>query len=256
MKKIHLTFLMALVVFTANSQTGLYLGGEAGVKWDHFFYINSKGYSLGQYTVDGSWGGYLGYKLKSFTFEAGYYGYSTDNPDIYIDYNTAVPYKGMGVNGSSGMDSWVMPFSFGYDIPFGNDHFFVKPDVSFLIYKARGYREGPISCWGKDNLIDDFFCGEPIEDLDIPPGGSVGYVYRTQKVNTGLGVSLSLGWRIKKRADIYFKGSYNSTFTSVLYDNVAHQLNSDERVSATNTFTGNSFLFQFGFRFYFKRTKE
>ena len=256
MKKINLTFLMVLLAFTANSQTGFYFGAEAGVKWDRFFYVNSRGYSLGQYSVDGSWGGFVGYKLKNYTFESGFYGYSTAIPDVYIDYETAVPYKGMGISGSSGMDSWVIPFSFGYDIPFAHDRFFVKPDISFLIYKAKDYRDGVISCWGKDQPADIWLCDTPIDDLDIQPGGSAGYSYRAQKVNTGLGLSVSLGWRIKKRADIYFKGSYNSTFSPVIYETVAHQLNSDKRVSATNTFTGDSFLFQFGFRFYLKRDKE
>jgi len=90
MKKIQLTFFAVLFSFAAYSQTGLYLGGEAGINWDRFFYINSRGYSFGQYTFNGNWGGYLGYKLKHYTIETGFYGCSLALPDIYIDYDTSL----------------------------------------------------------------------------------------------------------------------------------------------------------------------
>jgi len=256
MKKIQLTFFAVLFSFAAYSQTGLYLGGEAGINWDRFFYINSRGYSFGQYTFNGNWGGYLGYKLKHYTIETGFYGCSLALPDIYIDYDNAVPNEGMGVSGSSALDSWVIPLRFGYDIPFGNDHFFVKPEVSFLIFKSRENSTGKIGGWGKDGEIPDYGWDTPIDEVDLNPGTTLAFTYRPTKVNPGLGLSCSLGWRIKKRADLYFKGSYNTMFTPMLYDVIGHQLNNDERISATNTFTGNSFNFQIGFRFYLKRNKE
>jgi len=258
MRKVKLTILLVLFAITANSQTGFYLGAEAGVNWDRFFYINTRGYSLGQYTLNGNWGGYLGYKHKHYTFETGFYGYSLALPDIYIDYETAVPYEGMGTSGSSALDSWLIPLRFGYDILFGNDHFFVKPEVSFLIFKSRENRTGKIGGWGKDGDIPGYEHGwdTPIDEVDLNPGTTLGYTYRQSKVSTGLGLSASLGWRIKKRADLYFKGSYNILFSPMVYDVIAHQLSDDKRVSATNTFTGNSLLFQIGFRFYLKRDKE
>jgi len=256
MRKVKLTFFLIMFAFAANSQTGLYLGAEAGVNWDKFFYINSRGYSLGQYTFNGNWGGYLGYKLKHYTFETGFYGYYLALPDIYINYETAVPDKGMGVSGSSALDSWVIPLRFGYDIPFANDHFFVKPEVSFLIIKSRENRTGKIGTWGKDGEIPDYGWETPIDDVDLHPGTTLAYTYRPSKINTGLGLSCSLGWRIKKRVDLYFKGSYNTMFTPMVYDVIGHQLNNDDRISATNTFTGSSFSFQIGFRFYLKRDKK
>jgi len=256
MKKNYVAIFMIFAAFTANSQTGFYLGGEAGVNWDKFFYINSRGYSLGQYTFNGNWGANLGYKLKHYTFESGVYGYSLAQPDIYIDYETAVPYEGMGTSGSSSLNSWLIPGRFGYDIPFGNDHFFVKPEVSFLIFKSRANRTGKIGGWGKDGDIPDYGWDTPIDEVDLNPGTTIGDTYRQSKVNTGLGLAVSLGWRVQKRADLYFKGSYNALFTPMVYDVIEHQLSNDKRVSATNTFTGSSFNFQIGFRFYLKRNKE
>jgi hypothetical protein len=256
MKKLQLTFFAFLLTCISYSQTGFYVGGEAGVKWDNFFYINSLGYSLGQYSYNGTWGGFAGYKLNNFTFETGFYGYYTALPDIYINYDTGEPFKGMGVSGSSSMDSWVIPFSFGYDIPFGNDHFFVKPEMTFLIYKGRDGNTGKIGGWGTGGDIPDFSWDTPIDDIELSPGTTLGFTYRQSNVNTGLGLGVSLGWRIKKRADIYFKGTYNTTFTPILYDVIAHQLNNNERISATNTFSGSSFGLQIGFRFYLKGNKE
>ncbi len=256
MKKLIVVSLMMFLALTANAQTGFYIGGEAGIKWDNFSYINTRGYSLGQYSVNGTWGGYLGYKLKNYTFETGYYGYYTAMPFIYIDYETAVPYSGMGVSGNSGMNTWVIPFSFGYDILFGNDHFFVRPEVSFTIYKARSWSSDKIGAWAQGISIPDFEWDTPIDEINLPPETSVGYSYRQNRINTGLGLGVSLGWRIRKRYDLYLKGSYNTTFTPVLYDVIAHQLSNDERISATNTFAGSSFGIQIGFRFYLKKSND
>lgn len=76
------------------------------------------------------------------------------------------------------------------------------------------------------------------------------YNFRPQKVSFGIETSLSFGWHIKQRADIYLKASYASSFTPLMYDTITHY-SETETVKATNTFTGNSILFQIGLRFYF-----
>lgn len=68
-KKIILIIILAMPVGILFAQKGFYVGYENGLKFDKFFYVNSKGYSLTQMPVDGVFGGYVGYKLKNYTFE-------------------------------------------------------------------------------------------------------------------------------------------------------------------------------------------
>ncbi len=252
MKKLIVIFFLTLFAETAVSQNGFYLGYENGLKIDKFYYINSKGYSLTQSAFDGVWGAYVGYKIKNYTLETGFYGYYSSEPAVVYDYQTGKPDKTLSFFGSSDMNTWAIPFRFGYEFLFMHDQLVLKPEVSFVMLLARDYSDDqPSGGWG-ENVSP--FPGDPNY---IPTGSDStrAYFYRPDKVNMGMEASLSFGYRIKQRADIYLKGTYSSSFNPLFYDTITHY-SEEETVTATNTFTGNSFLFQIGLRFYFGKRDE
>lgn len=60
MKKTALIIFLLVLSYAGMSQTGFYLGYENGIKFDKFFYVNSKGYSLTKMPADGVLGAYAG----------------------------------------------------------------------------------------------------------------------------------------------------------------------------------------------------
>ncbi|NOX85692.1 MAG: hypothetical protein GXO86_06975 [Chlorobi bacterium] len=252
MKKLQLIIILLTFTGTSVAQNSFYVGYENGIKFDKFFYVNSKGYSLTQMPIDGVFGGYVGYKLKRATFETGFYGYYTSDPFVNYDYETGIPGRTSASSGSSGMDSWVIPLRFGYEFLFAGNKLFLKPEISFIIIFARDYSsDQPTGGWGQN--VSPF----PGDTTFVPKtsDSTRAYDYRPAKVSFGMETSLSFGYRFKQRADIYLKGTYSSSFTPLYYNTITHY-SATETVTATNTFTGNSFLFQIGLRFYFSRLKE
>lgn len=251
MKTIFLILLSTIIVGTTLAQTGFYVGYENGGKWDKWHYINSKGFALNEMQLDGVFGGYFGYKHKSYSVESGLYGYYTNSPMINYDYSTGQISKSMGSFGSSNMNSWVVPIRFGKDFLFLNKKIFIKPELSFFTIIARNHTAAqPNGSWGENISI-------PGDTTFIPTSAdsTIGYTYRTSKVNFGLESSISIGYRFKEKADIYIKGSYCSSFSPILYETITHYSNA-EIVKATDTFYGNSFLVQIGLRYYFAKCEN
>lgn len=252
MKKVAIFICFVLFTNVGMSQTGFYLGYENGLKFDKFFYVNSKGYSLTLMPADGLFGAYVGYKLKSYTFETGFYGYYTSSPFVGYDYSTGIPSTTSSSSGSSDMDNWVIPFRFGKEFLFAKNQVFVKPEISLLIYIARDYSSTqPIGSWG-DNA--SHFPGDT-SHISSSTDSTVAYGYRTNKVNFGIGTAVSVGYRFKEKADIYLKGNYDASFSPLYYDTITHY-SSDDIVYATSTFAGNSFALQIGVRYYFAKRKR
>lgn len=249
MKKTALFLSLFFLALAGKSQTGFYLGYENGIKFDKFFYVNSKGNSLTQMPMDGVFGVYAGYKLKSYTFESGFYGYYTSSPRINYDYSSGDVSSSSSSGGSSGMNSWVIPFRFGTEFLFANKQVFIEPQVSLLLFVARDYSSNqPIGRWG-ENI--SFFPGDT-SYTPKSPDSTIAYCYRTAKVNLGIGTALSVGYRIKEKVDIYLKGSYYASFSPLYYETITHY-SSDDIVYATDTFNGNSYLLQIGVRYYFAK---
>jgi hypothetical protein len=252
MKTVATIFISLMLSGVAISQSGFYVGYENGGKLDKFFYVNSKGNSLSQWSIDGVWGAYAGYKIKRYTFETGLYGYYTSHPFIDYDYDTGIPTKSNSSGGSSGMNNWMIPLRFGMEFLFANNAIFIKPELSFTILVARDYSdEQPNGGWG-ENVSP--FPGDT-NYVGTTSDSTRAFSYRTEKVNFGMESGISLGYRFKERADIYFKGTYFSSFNPVYYESITHYSDT-EIVTATNTYVGNSFLLQIGLRFYFKKTDD
>lgn len=231
------------------SQSGLYFGAEAGMKFDMFHYVNSKGNNLTMLPVDGVFGAYAGYSYNGFTLETGFYGNYTSRPFISYDYATYEISRTSGSSESSDMNSWVIPLRFGKELLFLQDRFFLKPEMGIIAVFARDYSsKQPNSGWGQ-NVSP--FPGYP----DFTPSGpdsTRAYSYRAAKSNFGIETAFSFGYRFKEKADIYFKGTYQSSFAPLSYDVITHY-SENETVYATSTQTGNAFLFQIGMRYFISK---
>lgn len=246
MKKVFGIMAATLLSVTVFAQKGFYLGYENGIKWDKFHYINEKENELNHFGFDGVIGVVVGYKIKGYTIETGVQNYYTSKPGIIYDYNTGEAHKSVFSTGSSGMNSCIIPLRFGKEYMMCNNKLFVKPEVAFTTIISQGLSvDGSIGEWG----TGIHFPGD--EGFSVPSADSTkGSTYRKSNIDFGIETNLSFGVRIKERADLFVKGSYHSSFNPLFYDTIIHY-SENEPVNATQTFTGNSFLFQIGTRFYF-----
>lgn len=250
MKKLIGILFTLMLTITCFAQNGFYLGYENGGKLDKFHYINDKGYSLEQLSLDGIFSINIGYRLKDYSIETGLQGFYTSSPFVSYNYTTSKPSKSSSLGGGSNMNSWIIPLRFGKDFMMCKNRFFVKPELSFTTIIARDYSSGQSNGgWGENVSF-------PGDTSFVPtsPDSTRGYWYRTSKINFGIETSLSLGYRFKEKADIYIKGSYHSSFSPIFYDTFTHY-SATEVVKGTQTFTGTSFLLQIGLRYYFAKRK-
>ncbi len=199
--------------------------------------------------MDGVWGGYLGYNYSGFTLETGFYGSYSSRPFISYEYDTYEASRSSGSGGSSGMNSWVFPLRFGKEFLFFKNRFFLKPEMGFIAIIARDYNDKrPDGSWGENVLP---YPGYP-NFTPNGPDSTRAYTHRAAKSNFGIETAFSFGYRFKEKADIYFKGTYQSSFTPLYYETITHYSENDI-VTATNTQTGNAILFQIGLRYFIAR---
>jgi hypothetical protein len=249
MKKVFIILILTAVVGTAVAQTGLYIGYENGFKMDKFNYVNSMSKSLTGVQPVEVLGGYLGYKFDNYTIETGFYSYGTNIPVIHYDFSTGEPSKSGGAVSGTDMGQWVIPVRFGKEFHFSGNNFFIKPEISFNTFIAKGYsKDQPIGGWG-ENIS---FPG----NISTSTDSTLANTYGTTRMNFGIEPSILIGYRIKEKFDISLKGSYNSCFSPLYYETITHY-SSEEIVTATNTFYGNAFLLQIGVKYFFaKREKK
>jgi hypothetical protein len=231
------------------AQSGYYIGYENGGLFDRHHYINSKSFSLTQSSIGGIFGGYVGYKYNSYNLELGFYGYYSSHPFVSYNYDSGIPGKSNSMG--SGAESWVIPVRFGKEFTFSQEKFFLKPEVAFSTIISRDYSENkPTMGWG-ENVSP--FPGYP----DFHPTSSDStraYGYVPSKMSFGIETGLSAGYRFKKKADIYIKGSYLANINPLYYETITHYSDT-ETVNATSI-SLNSFQLQVGLKYYFEKRKK
>lgn len=245
-----LVFLTAIILSaSAIAQTGLYIGYENGGLFDRYHYVNSKGFSLSQSSIGGVFGGYVGYKVNGYTLETGFYGFYSTHPFIIYNGDSGIP----EISGSmgSGAQSWMIPIRLGKEFVYCNDEFFIKPDISFNMMICRDYSENqPTMGWGANVPA---FPGDPYF-VATSADSTRAYGYVTSKLNFAIETGLSAGYRFKKKADIYIRGSYLANFNPLYYETITHY-SENEIVTATST-SVNSFLLQIGLKYYFAKNRN
>jgi hypothetical protein len=251
MKKLLLmaALVAAFSVETVSSQTGIYIGYENGLKWDKFNYINSKGFSANHTSFNSLYGGYVGFKLNRYTIETGFYYHYLSINTYQYDRATGAIGLWNGRSHGSGEDSWVIPLRFGMEFNLAKKRIFIKPEIGLTGIIATNYSKSQPYGWGAENIrMDSTF---------IPTTGdsTITYMYRTSKFNLGYEVSLSAGVRIKKKFDIYIKGSVYNSFKPLYYETITYYSDLGN-ATATNMFHGNSFTLQFGLRYLFEIKKK
>lgn len=248
MKNVFIILFLTAIAGTTIAQTGLYIGYENGFKFDKFHYINSKSINLTGVQPGGVFGGYLGYKFDNYTVETGFYSYDAGTPVINYDYSSGQPsFTGGSVSGTD-MGHWMIPVRLGREFHFSGNEFFIKPEISFNTFIAKGYtNDQPINGWISDNRL--------IGEIATSPDSTIGITYGTTRMNFGIEPSILIGYRIKEKFDISLKGSYNCCFKPLYYDTITHY-SSDEIVTATNTQYGNIILIQIGVKYYFAKREN
>jgi hypothetical protein len=248
MKKAFIILILTAIVVTTVAQTGLYIGYENGFKFDRFHYVNSKGINLTGLQPGGVFGGYVGYKFDNYTLETGFYSYDAGTPVINYDYSSGQPsFKGGSISGTD-MGHWMIPVRLGREFHFSGSGFFIKPEISFNTFIAKGYtNDQPINGWISNNAS--------IGEIATSPDSTIGITYGTTRMNFGIEPGILIGYRFAEKFDITLKGSYNCCFIPLYYDTITHY-SSDEIITATNTQYGNIFLIQIGVKYFFAKREN
>ncbi len=246
MKKI--LFILFLFVYNVGfSQKGFYFGYENGGVFDRYYYVNSKGYTLFQTSLGGSVGGYVGYKYNNFNIDAGFFVYSPTIPYVKYDYDTGKPYKTSA--GGEGETNFVLPVSIGKEFLLATGKVFLEPNLALVTIFLSDYTsEQPSEGWGENVTFEG-----NVNNSDSPDS-TVVYGYFSDRINFGLITSLSAGYRIKNKIDVYVRGGYITNFSPLYYETITHY-SSKEIVEATRV-RNNSFLLQVGIKFHFHLHKD
>jgi hypothetical protein len=251
MKKLFVILAASLISVSCLAQNGFYLGYENGFLFDRHHYVNSKGYELSQGSIGGVYGGYVGYKLNSYSLETGFYGYFSSHVFVDYDYATGNPHKSL--NMSSGAESWMIPIRLGKEITTSSEKFFAKIELGFNTIICRDYSDDQPNIGFGQNVMPYPIEGDP-NHFPMSPDSTRGYGYVTSRVNFGIEPGLTAGYRFKKKADIYLKGSYLANFNPVYYETMTHYSDA-EPIYATSV-SMNAFQLQIGLKYYFGKREK
>lgn len=248
MKKFLVFIFLNQLLISGFAQSNLYLGFEGGFLLDRYYYVNSKSYSLTQNTIGGLYGGFVGYRWQKYCFESGFYSFEATHPFVDYDYITGKPAKTSGYG--TGALSFSIPFRAGIEFLLARQKVFIKPEAGFHLIISRDYSENqPSNGWGEN-------VGPPWDNSYVPTSddSTRAYGYIPSKTSFGVETSMTAGYRIKQKIDIYFKGSYLSSFQPLYYEVITHY-SPDETVAATSS-TSSSFLLQFGLKYFIPKKKD
>lgn len=251
MKKLFVILAASLLSATCIAQDGFYLGYENGGLFDRYHYVNSKGYELTQGSIGGVYGGYVGYKQNSYSLETGFYRYFSARPNLDYDYATGVPHKSLIMPGS--VESWMIPVRLGKEFTTSNEKFFTKVALGFNTMICRDYSENQPTMGFGENVSPFPFDPDP-NFVPASSDSTRGYGFVTSRVNFGIEPALSAGYRFKKRADIYLRGSYLANFNPIYYETMTHYSDA-EPVYATSV-NVNAFQLQIGLTYYFAKREK
>jgi hypothetical protein len=249
MKRLLVILAAITLSFTSAAQNGIYIGYENGGMFERYNYVNSKAKTLTQSSIGGIFGGYVGFKQGPYSLESGFYGLFSAYPMVEYDYITSEVSKSASMG--SGQQSWLIPLRFGLEFLVASDKVYVKPEIGFNLLIARDYYKGQsMMGWGQN--VSPF----PGDNSYTPtgPDSTRAYGYVPSKVNFSIEPALACGYRFKKKADIYLKGSYMANINPAYFETITHY-SETETVYATRNMT-NSFVLQIGLKYYFAKRAE
>lgn len=236
---------IAFFALNGLTQNGWFIGYENGLKWDHFVYENNRDKTLSVFETDAALGGFFGFKRNQCSIESGYYRYHTSSPLLSYDYNTFQVSRTAANFGSSAMNSSVIPLRIGYEFFSSKAHLYFKPQIGVLLIIARHYKEDEsLGYWSENAQYDG-------DSTFIPISGnwSIGFMRRDSKTDFAIETAISTGYRIREKADLFLKASYNMGFSTVYHEDITHYSSTGD-VSATKKFNGSSLLLQIGITYY------
>ena len=246
MKSLAFFIILSLIPLFCTAQNGLFIGYENGFLLDRFNYVNSKGYSLDQSGIGGTFGGYLGYRMNTYSIETGFYAHSSMHPFVDYDYATGKPSASNSYG--SGAERFVIPLRVAKEILFVQEKLVIRPEVALNVMILRDYADSDhIGGWGENVSAlpgDNSFTGQT-------PDSTRAFGYVPSRTNFSIETGLSIAYRFKKVADIYLKGSYLAGFKTMYYETITHWSVS-EVVHATSV-NSNAFTLQVGLRYFFVR---
>lgn len=245
MKKGTLIIIATFLVISLFAQKNFYVGYENGGLFDRHHYVNEKGYSSSQFSIGGVLGGYVGYRLQTYTFETGFYSYNSYTPQVNYNFSTGEPSKSNSMSDSE--QNFVIPLRVGKEFLFAQQKFYVKPEISFNIIISRDYsQQQPNGGWGTGEFG---LVGDTV--IPFSPYYTYAKAYDPTPVNLGIGTDLSIGYRIKQRMDIYIKAGYLAHFSPIYHETIVHQ--SPEEVVTATSISQNAMLLQIGLKFFIKK---
>lgn len=246
MKSFPVFILLFFIPLFCTAQNGLFIGYENGFLLDRFNYVNSKGYSLDQSGIGGTYGGFVGYRLNTYSLETGFYAHNSMHPFVDYDYATGKPSSSNSYG--SGAQRFVIPLRVAKEFLLAQEKLVIRPEVALNVMILRDYTNSdPIGGWGENVSAlpgDNSYTGQT-------PDSTRAWGYVPSHTNLSIETGLSVAYRFKKVADIYLKGSYLAGFKTMYYETITHY-SATEVVQATSV-NSNAFTLQVGLRYFFDR---
>lgn len=246
MKNPILVIIASLFMLSGFSQNNFYIGYELGGLFDRHHYTNENGASLSQFSIGGVRGAHIGYRIKTYTIETGFYNFNSTSPHWNYNFETGEVSKSNSM--SDAQQKFSIPLRFGKEFLFAQRKIYLKPEMGINLLLSRDYSmPQPNGGWASGVIFDP----ENPDSLSFSPYYTIADAYETQNIGLGIETNLTIGFRFKQRGDIYMKMGYLAQL-SPMYMEVIEQHSPTETIEATSVSLNAAFL-QIGLRLYLKQ---
>lgn len=256
-KSLFIGMILLLGMVSLQAQNGVYMGGEFANKRDYYHFTNNQGTSVNQGMLCNSYGIYLGYQFKRFSYETGLFQYTSSVPEITYDWDKERAHFGRGAHSTSANTMQVIPLRAGYDFLSRHKGLYLQPSLGLLLIYNHTEPNERVFAWSIVEEAAGSYLGIGISGdtiLPVPSSGkfSHGTGYSTTPLNLGFQAGLRIGYRIKEKLDIYLGISASGSLNLLYFENVLYQYD-EELIAGTTSFSGNSTTLQLGIKYYLKR---
>jgi hypothetical protein len=243
----------------ASAQSGVYLGAEFGNKRDYYNFSNSEGSSVTHGILTDLYGIYAGYSKNRYALESGIYLYNSLVPEITWDEVNERPFFGKAAHSTNANSTWVIPLRIGYDFTGRRKSVYLQPFLGVMLIMNDVEKNSRMVSWARIEDPEGSSGGQMVTGdslLPVPDNAmfSHGIGYSTTPLNIGVQGGFSIGYRFKKRLDIYMKFTAHSSFSLLYFENVQYQYDSGP-VTGTTTFQGSSTAIQLGVKYFLRKEK-
>ena len=221
-----------------------YFGAEIGVKLDKFEYWNSADFQKDLYIENGSWGFYFGTRKQHYTIEYGFHAFYSALPHFYYIKESRtmgetapanVPFSKYIIGSDNGTYAFVIPIRFSKEHYNKKNKLFISSAVGGNLFIFRS-ASGDGGRW----TVTTYGAYESLTEAKE---------YRKNIFYTGIEGNITVGLKLTKQLELYYRTTFYSQFNTVFYDAIIHTYNDGEVIYGSNSYNGTSYTFLIGMRY-------